>query len=225
VSSADEQPKSPRAFVCPRCETPALATIRGVAVWDGWNKERTHPDNPPVEYALVQCSECRDVSVQIREDFGRGFNDDNPGIAYPAKRRLSKDVPRPLRREFEEAQTCFSAKAYEATVVMVRRILEGTCKENNVQERTLVKSLEKLKADGLIDTTIAEWADALRVLGNEGAHYTGRQVLRDDSEDALAFAEALLEHIYVLRKRFEEFARRRESKGASGSTNHPSATT
>ena len=101
----------------------------------------------PTEYALVQCGECREVSVQMREDFGRGFQDDKPGIVYPAKRKLSGDVPGALRREFEEAQACFSAKAYEATVVMVRRILEGTCRENNVQERTLVKSLEKLKAN------------------------------------------------------------------------------
>jgi hypothetical protein len=97
---------------------------------------------------------------------------------------------------------------------MVRRVLEGACRENSVQERTLVKSLEKLKADGFIDTTIAEWADALRILGNEGAHYTGKQVPRDDAEDALAFAEALLDHIYVLRKRFEKFANRRARKGS-----------
>lgn len=187
-------------------------------MWDGWDKEHNKPVSPPAEYALVQCSECTEVSLQVREDFGMGFEGDRPGIVYPAKRRLSLDVPEPLRREFEEAQTCFSAKAYEATVVMVRRILEGVCKENNAQERVLVKSLEKLKADGLVDGTIAEWANALRVLGNEGAHYTGRQVPRDDSEDALAFAEALLDHIYVLRKRFEEFAKRRANKGTSGSS-------
>jgi len=69
-----------------------------------------------------------------------------------------------------------------------------------------------MKANGLIDATIAEWADALRVLGNEGAHYTGKQVPRADAEDALAFAEALLDHIYVLRKRFEEFANRRAAQ-------------
>jgi hypothetical protein len=33
-----------------------------------------------------------------------------------------------------------------------------------------------------------------------GAHYTGRPVPREDAEDALAFAEALLDHIYVLRE-------------------------
>ena len=81
-----------------------------------------------------------------------------------ATTRLSWEVPEPLRREFEEAQACFTAKAYEATVVMVRRVLEGTCKENDAQERTLVKSLDKLKAGGLIDTTLAQWADALRIL-------------------------------------------------------------
>ena len=66
--------------------------------------------------------------------------------------------------------------------------------------------------DGLVDATLAQWVDALRVLGNEGAHYTGKQVPRDDAEDALAFAEALLDHIYVLRKRFDKFAARRASK-------------
>jgi Domain of unknown function (DUF4145) len=110
---------------------------------------------------------------------------------------------------------CFSVKAYGATVVMVRRILEGVCKENGVQERILIKGLEELKKAGLVDGTISTWATALRLLGNEGAHYTGKRVPRDDAEDALAFAEALLDHIYVLRKRFTEFENRRVKKSAS----------
>ena len=152
--------------------------------------------SPEAEYALIQCGTCRDISMQVRLDTDGGFDEDTPWIVFPSPRQLSWEVPEPLRREFEEAQACFTAKAYEATVVMVRRVLEGTCKENDAQECTLVKSLDKLKAGGLIDTTLAQWADALRILGNEGAHYTGIQVPRDDAEDALAFAEALLDHIY-----------------------------
>lgn len=207
-------PKSPRAFVCPWCETPALATIQGLAYWDGMSSDRLTMEDVPIEYALVQCSECRVAAVQLRGDYGEGFDEDSPTIAYPAPRRLSWNIPEPLRREFEEARTCFAAKAYEATVVMARRVLEGTCRENEIHERNLVKGLAKLKEIGLIDNTLAEWADALRILGNEGAHYTGEQVQRDDSEDALAFAEALLDHIYVLRKRFVEFERRRAKKRA-----------
>jgi Domain of unknown function (DUF4145) len=145
-----------------------------------------------------------------------------PGVFSSSRSHgVLNNAPEPLRREFEEAQACFTAKAYEATVVMVRRVLEGTCKENDVQERTLAKSLDKLKAGGLIDATLAQWADALRILGNEGAHYTGNQVPRDDAEDALAFAEALLDNIYVLRKRFEKFADRRARKGLEDTTAKP----
>ena len=214
--ASSEEPQAVRAFVCPRCERPALAVMRGIAIWDGWNRDHTEHASLPVEHALVQCNVCNEVSVQTREDFGEGFEDDSPVIVYPAPRRLSWNVPGPLRHEFEEAQTCFSSKAYEATAVMVRRVLEGTCKENGVNERTLATSLKKLRECGLIDSTIAEWADALRLVGNEGAHYTGRQVSRPDAEDALAFAEALLDHIYVLRLRFVEFAKRRET--ARGNT-------
>jgi hypothetical protein len=94
---------------------------------------------------------------------------------------------------------------------MVRRTLEGTCAEMGVSKGTLVQRLRQLAADGLVDETLARWADALRTVGNKGAHYTGRAVLREDAEDALAFAEALLDHIYVLRRRFEDFRRRLNS--------------
>ncbi len=60
-----------------------------------------------------------------------------------------------------------------------------------------------------MDGLLAEWADALRLLGNESAHFTGKEVSREDAEDSLAFGEALLDHLYVLRERFAEFQSRR----------------
>jgi hypothetical protein len=69
----------------------------------------------------------------------------------------------------------------------------------------------------MIDGTLAEWADALRVVGNEGAHYTGRVVAREDAEDALDFAEALLDHLYVLRQRFTDFQSRLAARKAKNS--------
>jgi hypothetical protein len=178
-------------------------------VWDGYDPDTGEPDSPPVEWVLLQCDRCALPCVQAREDYGRGFEDDEPALVFPAPRRLSWDIPEPLRREWEEARACFEAKTYTATVVMVRRTLEGTCKENGIAGKTLVKSLAELKERGLVDGTLATWADALRVLGNEGAHYTGEAVSREDAEDALDFAEALLDHVYVFRQRFENFMKRR----------------
>jgi hypothetical protein len=92
---------------------------------------------------------------------------------------------------------------------MVRRTLEGVCAEHGVKEKVLGSSLRMMKQKGLIDERLLEWAQALRVLGNEGAHYTGSQVSREDAADALAFAEALLDYMYVLTAKFEEFRKRR----------------
>jgi hypothetical protein len=196
-----------RAIACPHWERPSTAEIRGIAVWHG-RDVHGDPVNPPVEYALIQCARCDDAALQIREDYGGGFDEDNPIIVYPRRRQLSWSVPEPLRREWQEAVTCFEAKAYAACLVMVRRTLEGTCMEHGVRERTLLHGLKQLESQGLIDGFLARWADALRVAGNEGAHYTGRAVPREDAEDALDFGEALLDHVYVLRKRFEEFQKR-----------------
>lgn len=181
-------------------------------MWDGYDPDTGHPADPPTEYVLIQCDRCALPSVQVREDYGNGFEADEPGIVYPAPRRLSWDVPSALRTEWEEARTCFDSKAYTAAVVMVRRTLEGTCKENGTGKKTLHKGLAELRDRGLIDGTLAEWADALRVLGNEGAHYTGEPVTREDAEDALDFAEALLDHVYVFRKRFDDFIQRRSKR-------------
>jgi hypothetical protein len=208
IDRGEELPS--RTIICPHCDAAAYAAVRGTAVWDGCDDDGESV-NDPHEWVLLQCSRCQQPCVQLRCDYGTGF--ERPVVIYPAPRILGAAVPQSLRREFEEAETCFRANAYEATVVMVGRVLEGACKENNVNESTLANGLTKLQEAGLIDSTLAQWANELRVLRNQGAHYTGKPVPRDDTDDALAFAEALLEHVYILRKRFEEFTRRRTSEG------------
>jgi hypothetical protein len=194
-----------RPFICPHCDGVAHAVVRGAAYWRGSDASQ----GPPVEYALLQCDECYSPILEAREDYGGGFAEDTrPAQLYPSSQRLSPRVPAGLRREWDEANTCFRAKAYAACTVMVRRTVEGACADQGVTERTLAKSLKRMAADGLMDSTLAEWAEALRIVGNKGAHYTGKAVSREDAEDALAFAEALLDHIYVLRSRFQDFRKR-----------------
>lgn len=200
----DEAPKT-WPFLCPHCEQASTAVVRGKAYWESEDGS----EGPPVEWTLVQCDRCFEPTLQAREDFGGGFSEDhNPATVYPVPQRLSRSVPAGLRREWDEAQTCFRAKAYAACVVMVRRTLEGTCEDQGIKGKSLAASLKQLAAKGLMDKTLAQWAEALRIVGNKGAHYTGKPVAREDAEDALAFAEALLDHIYVLRQRFDQFLAR-----------------
>ncbi len=129
-------------------------------------------------------------------------------------RRLSAAIPESLREEHFEATRCFEANAYTAAVVMVRRTLEGVAAENGIKERNLLNSLGKMKEKQILDPRLFEWSQALRVLGNEGAHFTGKRVSREDARDALSLSEAILDYLYVLTAKFEEFKDRRAAAAA-----------
>ena len=168
---------------------------------------------PPARVTVVSCDTCRNPMVVLQEDYGDGW--DEAVRVWPATRRaLSLAVPSDLRAEHDEARKCLDMKAHTAAVVMVRRTLEGVCAQHGVKERTLVRSLQVMRDQGHIDQRLLDWADALRVLGNEGAHYTGKSVAREDALAAVDFAEAMLDYLYVLTAKFEEFKKRRESAEA-----------
>ena len=138
-------------------------------------------------------------------------------VLWPAPpRQLNAAIPEALRRENEEARKCFKAASFTATVVMVRRTLEGVCIEQGITKKPLFKALEEMRDKGLIEGRLFEWAESLRVLGNEGAHYTGNRVSREDASDALAFSEAILDYLYVFAAQFEDFKKRRQSALARG---------
>lgn len=192
---------------CPHCDKAGIATVHGSV------EDRDPEHGPPSMLSLTRCHACGQGILFSQEDYGEGWDD--LYRLWPSQQRpLSRHVPEPLRNEHAEARKCFDVKAYTASAVMVRRILEGVCQEWGVTERgmTLINSLQKLGESGAIDGRLFEWAQELRILGNQGARYTGIPISREDSEDGLALAEALLDYLYVLSKQFDQFKARRASR-------------
>jgi hypothetical protein len=188
---------------CRKCNTKAVAGR--VADYD-------FPDDDfnVQRYVLAQCKICFDVML-LRHLADEKFPSRRAIVLWPdPARTLSAAVPEALRLEHRESRACFRSGAYTAAVVMVRRTLEGVCAEHGIKANTLVKSLEQMKTSNLIDTRLLEWAQELRVLGNEGAHFTGKRVSRRDAEDAVALAEAILDYLYVFSAQFDEFKERRK---------------
>jgi hypothetical protein len=194
---------------CPYCERAVLAREIGALTkpehaknWKwGWR------------YVLARCSECSGPLLLTHD---APWDHLEPLWPNPYGRELSQSIPEPLRREHSEARACLKAKAYTAVAVMVRRTLEGVCADQGVTKRQpLVASLRELHQRGLIEGRLLEWTEALRALGNQGAHYTGVQVSREDATDALALAEALLDYMYVFASQYEQFKTRRAKPEAS----------
>ena len=97
---------------------------------------------------------------------------------------------------------------------MCRKTLEAICAEHAIRARNLADVLTEIKEGGLIEGRLCEWADALRIAGNQAAHNVAANVTGEDAHDLLEFTEALLEYVFTLRDRFERFKKRRGTTDA-----------
>ncbi len=197
---------------CSRCE--ATVDAIPVADYDHYDPE----EGPPVLYSFLRCPVCSGPFIAVQEDYGEGFAADHqPGRLYPPVQRVSGTFPDPVLAAFNEAQVCLKNKAYVATAIMCRKTLEAVCSDHSVTGGTLANSLNKMRDKGLLDPRLFEWAEALRIAGNEAAHDVAVSVSVDDAKDYVEFTDALLQYVYTFRDKFKSFQDRRASGAATGS--------
>jgi Cys-tRNA(Pro)/Cys-tRNA(Cys) deacylase len=122
---------------------------------------------------------------------------------------MSEAIPVRLRAELLEARVNLRAGAYTSAGVMVRRLLEGVCADHGISRGSLYGALGELRRRGLIEGRLLGWAQDLREIGNEAAHMGPRRIARQDAEDAVALAEALLDYLYVFARTYNAFRERR----------------
>ncbi|GAB3884784.1 DUF4145 domain-containing protein [Microbispora bryophytorum] len=199
--------------ICPTCQQPVAAMEdRSVSYYDG--------EGPPCRFTLMCCSACPQAFVVLQELYA-GQHWGQPELMWPTTTRpLHQAIPLKIRKELAEATQCFHAGQYTATAVMVRRVIEGVCRSHNATG-TLFKALDNLYDRGLIDKRLLEWAHELRAIGNDGAHFGGKAITREDAEDALTLAEAVLNYMYVFTKQYEEFKQRRAKSAPSSEEGTP----
>ena len=78
-----------------------------------------------------------------------------------------------------------------------------------VQRDALAEGLAELKAQGVIDDRLFQWASALRKERNLGAHAADEEVTRENAEDVLAFTVAIFEYVYTLTEKYTEYMARK----------------
>ncbi|MDQ0843362.1 DUF4145 domain-containing protein [Streptomyces sp. V1I6] len=182
-----------------------------MSLFEEWVVDRdVAPDEDDhLDYRLWGCLHCKQPQLW-QEPVGSGGSEERQRL-WPQVAALAEGIPASIAREMMEARACFDAKLYTAAAVMVRRTLEGMCIEQGTQKKALFQALQELRDNGKIEGRLFEWAQALRVLGNQGAHFSKEAVSRKDAADALSLAEALLNYIYVFTAKYEEFQKRRQA--------------
>jgi hypothetical protein len=195
---------------CPECQAFVETDIAG-----GYEYLRSD-ESPSGRYLLLKCRRCGKPILANQHNIGNMIDGDiwdTPSRLYPAAEiHINPNAPREIRTAYEEAVSCYRARAYTAAAIMCRKTLEGIAAVNGIKERSLVGALRVMRDQGLIDERLYAWSDALRLAGNEAAHDVGVTVSQEDARDMLDFSNAILDYLFSFRQKFEEFQQRRQSR-------------
>jgi len=157
-----EKPSKPFLVECRSCQA-VVSTQRMAgysALIDG---------DIPQRFSFGMCPQCSSPLLVGEEWYGNQGEVEvwsDPYRLYPPPDDiLSPGIPKGVRQSHSEALRCFKAQAHSATAIMCRRTLERACAEHGINEQNLAESLAAMKAEGLIEARMLEWADALRIAG------------------------------------------------------------
>jgi len=109
------------------------------------------------------------------------------------------DLPPNILETLEEAIRCHSYKAYKATALMVRRVLEELCEDKGATGNDLKARLQNLGGTITVPNELLDAADELRLLGNDAAHVKAKDydaIGELEATAAVALAKELLKATY-----------------------------
>jgi len=165
------------------------------------------------KYTLCKCPQCfspllaeqdLDMDQYLNETYWGRIKKIYPNNLF----HINPVIPEKLQKALLECIQCFKADANTATAIMCRRTLEGFCSLKGVEEKSLEKSIKKLKELSLINEQLYEWANQLRLVGNEAAHNIESDFSATDAKDILDFTIAILDFTYSFKDKFDKFKER-----------------
>ena len=148
-------------------------------------------------YFLVCCETCGNASLYGNWEGAVDPMDLTEAyLLYPTRKDLPEVVPNTIRESYKEASR-ISKFLPNAFAVQIRKALEFICVEQGMKKGTLQERLNKLSESGIIPSTLADMADAIRLLGNIGAHADIQGVSKEEADYIDDFFRAVIEYVYI----------------------------
>jgi hypothetical protein len=107
-----------------------------------------------------------------------------------------------LRQTLTEAIACHGAGAYKAAAMMVRRLLEEICDENNAAGTNLHQRLAELRTIIVLPEPLFEAMNELKALGNDAAHVEAKaydNIGAEEAADSIELAKEIVKALYQLK--------------------------
>lgn len=214
---------------CHWCKAKVAAEERGRAESSGM----TEADGDPFGHRLFVgvCPSCHSLLAGESQQTAFGGYD-SPEDEWsdvvrvyprPPKAFNSYRIPKVVKDSLVEADRSMQANANVAACVMLGRALEAVCRDVLAREEsdksappsvqskkkiTLGEGIKKLRERKIIDDRLYDWSQQLQAFRNLAAHPEDIEISRNDAEDLQTFVYAIVEYIYDLADRYEEFKQR-----------------
>jgi len=122
--------------------------------------------------------------------------------------------PEEVGRYWLQAKRNLIGENWDAAALMARSSLQVALRDNGAKGSTLKKEIEDLSSKGILPPIMKDWSDNVRELGNESAHPKPGQPPTElrDAKDIVNFLDFLLEYLYTLPHRIEQYHKRDEEE-------------
>ncbi len=230
-----DAPKKTFIVDCHNCKAKVAAVEEGRAERSGWADEIDEPYGE--RYLVGHCPSCFSLLVgeSIQVDF-EGYDAYEDGWAdvvriypKPAKSFSSIRVPVLVRESLAEAERALQVNANIAACVMLGRALEALCRDvlkedsagdsletstsgAKAKKISLGTGIRKMHEMKVIDGKLFDWSQQLQAFRNLAAHPDTINISREDAADLQTFAYAIVEYVYDLSDRYNEFKTRLEQR-------------
>jgi hypothetical protein len=204
---------SERAFTfngtCPHCGR--AAAFPSVTTPHDESSSPYNYSNGAKRIAALQCIACnRYILGIIKLNYGRDSRQWDYEAHYPlGKPRddVDNSIPEDVASDFKEALRCRHVNAYNATIEMCRRAIEGSCIQLGAKPELVCNDMiEWVFKQGRITDSLRIMAQKIKLGGNRAAHAHSDRTLTDQDADAVvAFTKDYFHHVYVMPAMMDKF--------------------
>lgn len=155
---------------------------------------------------------CMDCGARIKVSLDAGQLMETPKVLDLTP---VEGAPLEVNEDFVEAQKCYDAEAYKATIVICRRALETMSDLRQAKGKNLFEKIEDLHSRELISKGTFEIATQVRQFGNYGAHPKDDLLGGITERDAgviLEVTQHLLKDVYEIPRKVEKLKKRLQKK-------------
>jgi len=199
-------------LICPICgaftsvepiEFGARIRIRSGSGWRyevGKATAIAYDEKGEVSHGILECKACGRRFVAIGDE-----NDEWVAVYPITAKDVAPEIPEPINGELKEAYLCFAVGAYRGCVSMCETALEALWRKQKAS------GLVDLKEKGIISPQLCEQGDEVRLWGNVAKHELVPDVVKkEDGEELLAYVEAIMNAVYVVRERLSRLRQKRK---------------